>query len=89
MAESKKTTNHEFIKKWAEERNGKPAIVKGTEENQPAPGLLRIKFSEESGDNLKTISWDEFFKTFEDKNLQFLYEDDDNKENRFFKFVQG
>ena len=89
MAVSKKTTDHEFIRKWAEERNGKPAIVKGTEENKPTPGLLRIKFSEESGDDLKTISWDEFFETFEDKNLQFLYEDEDNKENRFFKLVQG
>lgn len=86
MAESKRTTDHDVIKNWIEKHNGEPAVVKGTEENQEPAGLLRVKFSEESSDDLKTVGWDEFFNTFDEKNLAFLYEDD-NKENRFFKFV--
>ena len=87
---SKTTKDHKVIQKWVEERNGKPAIVRGTEGNQKGVGLLRFKFSEESSDNLKEISWDEFFKTFDEKNLEFLYQEEtaDGGTSRFFKFVE-
>ena len=89
MAESKTTTKHNEIQSWVEKRNGKPAIVEGTEDNQEAAGLLRIKFSDDSGNNLKEVDWDEFFDTFEEKKLAFLYQDKtkDGDESRFFKFV--
>jgi hypothetical protein len=89
MSESKTTTDHQEIQKWVEARGGKPAVVKGTEDNEESEGLLRIRFSDESKDNLKAIGWDRFFETFEEKKLAFLYQDKttDNMESRFFKFV--
>ncbi len=89
MSESKTTTNHQEIQTWVEQRGGQPAVVRGTEENESAEGMLRIRFSDESSDDLKAIGWDKFFQTFEEKKLAFLYQDktSDNKESRFFKFV--
>ncbi len=89
---SKSTTDHETIRKWAEERGGKPAIVKGTESRGPSAGMLRIDFvgdGEGKDPSLEPISWDEFFRTFDEKHLNFLYQDKTAKgeESRFFKFV--
>jgi hypothetical protein len=89
---SKETTNHDEIKRWAEERGGHPAIVKGTESSGPSKGMLRIDFiggGEPKDERLEEISWDEFFQTFDEKNLAFLYQDKtaNGKESRFFKFV--
>lgn len=89
MSTSKTTTDKNTIKKWVEERDGKPAVVKSTQNNGQGGGLLRIQFSKDSDDELKEISWDEFFKTFEDNKLAFLYQDEkDGNESRFFKFVE-
>lgn len=88
--ESQRTTDHEKIKRWAEERGGKPATVKGTKEGDE-PGVLRIDFEGYSGeDTLEEISWDEFFEKFDEKNLEFLYQDEtrDGEPSRFFKFVK-
>jgi len=89
MSDSKTTTDHQVIQKWVEKRGGQPAIVRGTADNGESEGLLRIRFSDESSDNLKAIGWDKFFETFEEKKLAFLYQDQtkDNKESRFFKLV--
>ncbi|HZS90092.1 MAG TPA: hypothetical protein VFE42_21670 [Chloroflexota bacterium] len=86
---SKTTTDHETIRRWAEERGGKPATVKATAAGDEL-GLLRIDFPGYSGqDRLEEISWDEFFKKFDEKNLAFLYQDStrDGEQSRFFKFV--
>ena len=77
MAET--TTNHAEIRKWVEDRKGHPARVKGTE-------VLRIDYPGFSGeDTLEPIEWDEFFQTFEDRKLAFLYEDE--KDSRFSKLI--
>lgn len=89
--ESKTTTDHEEIKHWVEERGGKPAVVRGTENEGEGAGLLRINFPGYSGeDTLEEISWDEFFQTFDEKSLAFLYQDEtaEDEESRFFKFVR-
>lgn len=86
---SKTTTNHDEIRRWAEERGGKPATVKRTERNNE-PGVLRIDFPGYSGqDSLEEISWDEFFRKFDEKNLAFLYQDttSSGEQSRFFKLV--
>jgi glutathione synthase/RimK-type ligase-like ATP-grasp enzyme len=88
-AESKVTTDHQEIQTWVEERGGHPARVKGTEGKQGA-GLLRIDYPGFSGeDRLEEISWDEFFTTFEDNNLAFLYQEEkkDGSESRFSKLI--
>lgn len=86
-ADSKTTTDHNTIKKWAEERDGKPSVVESTTKN--GGGLLRINFPGYAEDNLKEISWEEFFKIFDDNDLKFLYQEEtkDGGESRFFKFV--
>lgn len=88
--ESKTTQDHETIKKWAKERGGKPAVVKDTEGQGQGVGVLRINFPGYSGENsLEEISWDEWFQTFDEKNLSFLYQDEtsDGQQSRFFKLV--
>ncbi|HEU4795453.1 MAG TPA: hypothetical protein VFT02_07475 [Pyrinomonadaceae bacterium] len=86
--ESNTTTNHDEIKKWVEDRGGRPAIVKGTERGDSA--LLRIDYPGYSGeDTLEEISWEEFFEIFDDNKLAFLYQDktEDGGKSRFSKFV--
>ncbi|WP_119679930.1 hypothetical protein [Indioceanicola profundi] len=85
-SEAQTTTDHETIRKWAEARNGRPASVKGTHKGDDG-GILRIDFDEQE-EGLEPITWDEFFKTFEDRELAFLYQDEiDGNKSRFFKLV--
>lgn len=72
---SKTTTDHREIQRWAEERGGKPTHVKGTG-GANDPGILRIDFPGYSGQGkLEPISWDEFFKKFDEQQLAFTYQD--------------
>ena len=87
--ETKVTTDHDEIRKWAEPRGARPATVKGTADGDEA-GVLRLDFPGYSGeDRLEPISWDEWFKKFDEKNLAFLYQDEtrEGAESRFFKLV--
>lgn len=85
---AEKTKDHKLIQKWAEERGGHPAVVEGTEDRQQGAGLLRIKF-DDSDEDLKDIDWGEFFDTFDDRDLTFLYQNEiDGKQSRFFKLIR-
>jgi hypothetical protein len=88
MSDSETTTNHKVIKKWAEERDRRPATVRATEEDGNA-GILRIDFGPEE-DRLEEIGWNEFFRKFDESDLAFLYQDrtKDGKLSRFHKFVK-
>lgn len=91
MSTSKTTTDLKVIKKWAEERNGKPSRVKNTNAKD-GEGIIRINFPGYSGeDSLEDISWDEWFKIFTEGNLAFLYQDTtgNGKESRFFKLIDN
>ena len=83
---SSTTTDHATIRKWVESRNGRPAVVKGTE-GKDGEGVLRIEFRH--ADKLEDMDWETFFETFEDRKLAFLHQDKtaDGEESRFFKFV--
>jgi hypothetical protein len=85
MSTSDTTTEHDTIRKWVEARGGHPAKVKG----RGPGGILRVDFGEPE-DTLEEISWDEFFKVFDDNRLAFLYQDktSDGKTSRFSKFVE-
>ena len=85
MSESATTTEHDTIRRWAEERDGAPARVEGQGEG----GILRIDFGEPEP-RLETISWDKFFEIFEENKLAFLYQDttQDGSVSRFNKFVE-
>ena len=88
MSSGTTTTDHNQIRKWIEQRGGTPTVVKGTE-GKDGEGILRVDFAEPD-EKLEPISWDGFFKTFDDRKLAFLHQDKtaDGKESRFFKFVK-
>jgi len=88
--ESRLTTDHEVIRRWAEERGGRPATVRGTGA-EGRPGILRLYFPDYSTSrSLEEVSWDEFFRKFEESHLAFLYQEQtrDNHQSRFFKFIR-
>jgi hypothetical protein len=89
-AKSHRTIDHDEIRKWVEERGGKPATVKRTGDKNE-PGLLRIDFPGYSGEGtLEEISWDDFFEKFEEAELAFVYQEEtaDGKTSRFSKLVR-
>ena len=87
--ESQTTTDHETIRRWVEERGGRPASVKDTGSTDD-PGILRIDYPDRGDDEaLEEISWEEFFEAFEANQLAFLYQEEtaDGEQSRFSKFV--
>lgn len=80
------TTDHDEIKKWAESRGGRPAVVDDTQ-GTSGEGVLRIKFAEEN--DLIPISWDKFFESFDENELALLYQDKtaEGETSRFHKIV--
>ena len=89
MSEAKRTTDHNEIRQWVEDRGGHPARVKGTA-NKRGGGLLRIDYPGYTGEGtLQEISWQEFFEEFDDSGLEFLYQDEtaDGEQSRFSKLV--
>lgn len=72
------TTDHDFIRRWVEERGGWPARVEGTGRGRD-PGLIRIDFPGYSGEgSLERIEWDDWFQGFENNQLAFLHRDMDH-----------
>ena len=87
MASAKTTTNHETIRRWAEERGGRPARVMATCKDGDT-GMLRLDFGE-LDPGLEEISWDEFFEEFDESDLAFLYQEEASVgESQFDKLVE-
>jgi hypothetical protein len=74
MASQTTTTDHEEIRRWVEEHGGRPARVRGTGEDGD-PGVLRIDFPGGDRDELDPISWDEWFRKFDEQELALLYQE--------------
>jgi hypothetical protein len=85
-SQAHRTRDHDTIRRWAEERGGHPAMVEDTQ-------ILRIDFDEpdNNDENLRRVSWDEFFHVFDERGLQFLYQErtNDGHISRFNKFVRA
>jgi len=79
------TTHHDVIRQWAEDRNGTPATVPGTEHGDHL-GVLRLDFGDDD-DRLRHVSWDEWFATFDDRRLNFIYQEErtDGRTSTFFR----
>jgi hypothetical protein len=79
------TRTREVIEAWATDRDGVPATVPGTR-HDGRPGVLRLDFGGDS-DALERIDWAEWFGTFEDRNLTFLYQEhrSDGSISNFFR----
>lgn len=86
------TTDHDFIRRWVEERGGWPARVKGTQRSDDNGGLIRIDFPGYSGeDRLERIEWDDWFEEFDSSRLALLHRDmthGDGDLDRFNKLVR-
>jgi hypothetical protein len=83
-------TDHDEIRRWVEERGGRPATIVGTGKKNEGAGLLRIDFpGGASNPPLKPISWDAFFEKFDAAHLALVYQDEDGEDemNFFCKFV--
>jgi hypothetical protein len=84
------TTDHDEIRRWVEEHDGKPVHVRGTDGGDGA-GVLRIDFPGGAGSaDLEPISWDEWFEKFEENDLAFLYQEEkaSGEDSTFFKLVR-
>ena len=85
MSDANTTTDHKVIQQWAEQRGGRPSIVRT---KRKSGGILRLDFGPKE-DKLDEVTWDEFFKIFDESELAFLHQDKthDGKESRFSRFV--
>jgi hypothetical protein len=89
-SDSTATTDHDEIRRWVEQHDGKPASVKGTESEGEA-GVLRIDFPGGAGEGeLEHIAWDDWFAKFEESDLAFLYQRSkaSGEDSTFFKLVR-
>jgi hypothetical protein len=74
-SQSRTLTDHEEIRRWAEERGARPACVRGTGGSGDI-GMLRIDFPGYSGEtSLEHIGWDEWFDKFDERGLAMLVQD--------------
>jgi hypothetical protein len=87
---SSSTVDHDFIRRWTEERGGHPAHVVETGRSGGDVGVLRIDFPGYSGEGtLEEISWEQFFEKFDDSELAFVYQEKtaEGELSRFNKLV--
>ncbi len=81
---SKETTNHGEIQRWAEAHGGQPAVIDHPHARADKRGI-RIDFPGKRDDAIKDIthpvSWDEFFRVFEEQQLLLAYDDDPTDED--------
>ena len=88
MSEANRLTDHDAIRAWAEAREARPSRVKATADGKGG-GVLRFDFGDKE-EALEEISWDDFFRIFEDSELVLLEQDETSggELSRFSKFVK-
>lgn len=76
------TRSHDVIRAWATARGAEPATVGDGDVR-----VLRFDFPGYGGDDLRHISWDEWFATFDGRDLNFLYQEHkaDGADSNFFR----
>jgi hypothetical protein len=67
------TRDHDVIRKWAEKRNAQPASSVRSEGH--GIGVLRLNFHERSGRPITHIEWSDWFRTFDERALCFVYQE--------------
>jgi hypothetical protein len=86
--ESLHTRDHQTIQKWASKRKATPATVPGTEHDDHL-GVLRFDFPGFGGADLAEVSWEEWFDTFDERDLEFVYQEStkDGRQSNFFRLT--
>ena len=88
-SQSTTTTDHDEIRRYVEERGGKPARVKGTGDDSD-PGILRIDFPGGAGEeSLEPMEWEEWFEKFDENGLAAILQERkaDGEPSTFIKLV--
>ena len=88
-SQSTTTTDHDEIRRYVEERDGKPASVKGTG-GDGDPGILRIDFPGGAGEeSLEHIDWNEWFGKFDEQGLAAVLQErkSDGQPSTFMRLV--
>jgi hypothetical protein len=86
---SRVLTDHDEIRRWAEERDARPSAVQRTHTDDSV-GIIRLDFPGYSGENsLEEIEWDEWFDKFDDNNLALIVQDQtaEGEQSNFNKIV--
>ncbi|WP_067970856.1 hypothetical protein [Nocardiopsis trehalosi] len=80
------TTDHDVIRQWADERGATPSTVPGSEYDG-RPGRLLFDFGGSGGERLEHVSWDDWFRTFDERGLRFIYQEHkkDGQTSNFFQ----
>lgn len=86
LMESKRVTiDHDEIEKWVGSEGGKPAVLRG---RKGEAGTLRIIFPEaEEEELLEEISWDDFFKKFEEEHLALAFRESSDPLGIWWRFL--
>lgn len=82
------TRNPEVIRRWAEERGARPAAA--TRGPDGRPRVLTFDFPQGGREEgLEEISWDEWIRTFQDRDLIFVFQEStrDGRQSNFFRLV--
>jgi hypothetical protein len=75
------TRDHELIRRWAKRRQAEPATGQATESG-PSTVDVRdndagVRFNFPAAGRFRPIEWDEWFRTFDNQSLVFVYERDE------------
>lgn len=84
------TTEHALVRKLIEDREGYPAHLESSE-GQGDSGLLQVGLTdegEEGDEDLKELSWEQFFEEFEEKDLAFAYREGGEEDPSDFTYLR-
>lgn len=85
------TTDHDEIRRWAEEHDAVPATARGTRGPGESAGVLTLDVVGFGAgeDTLEHVGWDDWFEKFEESDLAFVYQDEkaDEEPSTFFRLV--
>jgi hypothetical protein len=86
---SRTLTDHHEIRRWAEEREARPAVVRSTHQTESS-GIIRLDFRGYSGEeSLEEIEWNEWFEDFDRNKLALVVQDQtaNGEQSNFNKLV--
>lgn len=88
---AKTTRDHGVIRKWVEERGGRPAAVKRTRGKGELGSLCIDLPGYTTEETLEVLAWGDFFDRFDRHGLAFIYEDraHDGTLSRFSQLVRS
>ncbi len=83
---SRVTTDHEAIRRWAEERGAKPVLAG---KSAAKPASVRLEFPGSRDRSLREIGWEEWFQRFDKSKLALLYQQQtaDGERSNFCEIV--